>query len=130
MFSYNNLKKIAQYKINRNSVSSLQEFEDFLLQLWSDKYKLPTNHPLLLDRYIEELLIEYYTDYFRSNPKELNDFERENGIVVNNDDEEWFKKAMGKDYTTEQAFSNDYISQPLTNKGEVIFEDDFKVLGD
>lgn len=130
MFSYNNLKKIAQYKINRNSVSSLQEFEDFLLQWWSDKYKLPTNHPLLLDRYIEELLIEYYTDYFRSNPKELNDFERENGIVVNNDDEEWFKKAMGKDYTTEQAFSNDYISQPLVNKGEVIFEDDFKVLGD
>lgn len=126
MFSYNNLKSIARYRIKRDSVSNLEEFKDFLKQWWSEKYKLPDNHPLLLDKSFEELLVEYYVDYFRANPKELNDFEVKNNLINDSSDEEWFKQSMGEDYTPQEAFSEEFSKG---QKKEVIFDDDFQVLG-
>lgn len=126
MFSYNNLKSIARYRIRRNSVSDLEEFKDFLKQWWSEKYKLPDNHPLLLDKTLEELIVEYYTDYYRANPQELNNFEIKNNLIDSSSDEEWFKQTMGEDYTPEHAFSEEFSKD---SGKEVVFDDEFQVLG-
>lgn len=103
----NNLKKIARYKVRRQDVTH-EEFEDYLKIWWSEKYNLPPNHPLLLQLTIEELIIEYYRDIFAKDPKELEAFEAEIGIVDPKSDEAWFKKHMGDEYTTESAVSEKF----------------------
>lgn len=97
------LKSLAYRRAKRTTIT-LDELEDHLKMWWSDKYKLPDNHPLLLEKTLEELLVEYYTDVFRSSPEESKQFERQLGLSTDEpSDEEWFKKTMGNDYTPETA---------------------------
>lgn len=42
--------------------NNLEDNTHLLKRWWSNKYNLPTNHPLLLEKYEEELMIEYYED--------------------------------------------------------------------
>lgn len=42
-----------------------------LRRWWEKKYKIPSNHKLFEDRTIEDLLIEYHTDFFENNPTEV-----------------------------------------------------------
>jgi len=131
MINYNNLKIIARNKIKKDSVSSFEEFEEFLKQWWSDKYRLPDNHPLLLEKNLEDLIIEYFVDYFRNNPQNLNEFEINNNLIEDDEDEIWFKKKMGDQYTPRNSFSSDYVPNDIDNvkkeetKGDVLIDEEF-----
>ena len=129
MINYNNLKTIAQYKIKRSSISNFDEFEDFLKDWWSDKYHLPNNHPLLLERDLEDLIIEYFVDFFKNNPQKLNEFEIDNNLLSEDDDEKWFKQKMGDQYSPKNAFSTDVVDEGLEKdsniKGEVLIDENF-----
>ena len=41
---------------------SLDQDEGMLVRWWCEKYKLPPNHPLLLGRYTEDLMVEALQD--------------------------------------------------------------------
>lgn len=41
-----------------------------LRRWWTDKYKLPSTHEAFQNATIEDLLVEYYEDYFDANPSE------------------------------------------------------------
>lgn len=131
MINYNNLKTIAQFKIKRSSVSSFEEFEEFLREWWSEKYHLPNNHPLLLEKNLEELIIEYFVDYFKNNPQQLNEFEVKNNLLSDDDDEKWFKQKMGNQYSPKNAFSSDLIEdeqepeQSSKVKNEILIDEKF-----
>jgi len=93
------IKKIAHHKVTRKKADSYDEMCDFLMDWWSTKYNLPINHPLLLSRNFDELLLEYYVDLFKNDEEFLRAFELElQGKKINEDDEEWFKEQMGDDY--------------------------------
>ena len=104
-----NIKRIAKHKAQRVSVS-YAELEEYLKEWWSEKYNLPDNHPLLLQKTLEELIIEYWTDVFKKHPEELRKFENEinekSKPHVSDEDEEWFKKVMKDDYN-QDALKND-----------------------
>lgn len=99
-----NLKRIAFYKIKRTAIP-FDELTDFIRDWWSKKYTLPNNHPLLLDKTLEELLIEYYEDYYINNEDELTTLAKElgeNSPIANIDldaTEEWFKRVMKNQYS-------------------------------
>ena len=46
--------------------SSFEDDEELLMIWWSNKYKLPRNHPLLLQMHLEELFVEYYQDQHKN----------------------------------------------------------------
>lgn len=50
--------------------SSFDDDEALLSKWWSRKYNLPTNHPLLLNRHLEDLFIEYMQDELISKKQE------------------------------------------------------------
>lgn len=104
--SFLNIKRIAFYRAKRENIP-YDELEDFIKDWWSDKFNLPNNHPLLLQKTLEELMIEYYTDVFKKIPEEARKFELEDLGQVKlslsseeQDDEEWFKKMLGDDYVS------------------------------
>ena len=62
MILIDGLKKIALKRLE-------EESDYFLILWWSNKYKLPDNHPLLLSKTREELYIDYLVDCFANNPE-------------------------------------------------------------
>jgi len=110
-----NLKRIARNKVRRTEVN-IYEFEDYLKDWWSDKFKLPPNHPLLYQLTLEELIIMYYRDQFINDPKELELFEAEINEVPKNSDEAWFKKQMGKEYKKEFEYSTQFKDEHKKGK--------------
>jgi hypothetical protein len=111
----NSLKKIARDRLV-GEVKTFQEFMSHLKIWWSEKYKLPMNHELLLQLSTEELIIQYFTDLFRRDPKELEKFESDQlGDDSIKNDEAWFKRSMKEEYTEEEAFSSGFREQLKTN---------------
>lgn len=128
-----NLKRIARSKVRCEQVQ-FDELEDFLKDWWSQKYTLPNNHPLLLEKTLEELLIEYYVDLFSKFPEELHKFECEIKEVKAEspvaEDEDWFQRNMGQDYTVNQAHSTKFNKElGQTKTDEVEFDDNYSSLG-
>lgn len=71
------------------------------LQVWfSYFYKQPLFHDRLEDNTEEELLINYYVVKFIENEQFLDEYKKEQEIAdeEKKDDEEWFKKQMGREY--------------------------------
>lgn len=117
--SLKNLKRIAHNNVNKK-VETLDDLQEYLIRWWSLKYNLPSNHPLLLNKTLEELIIDFFEDDFKENPQKMKEFElKEKGQYV--DDEEWFKKQMEDEYTKENAVSEDDKNQDI--------EEDFRFLG-
>lgn len=97
--SLRNLKRIAYNQV-RKEPENLEELERFLKDWWSAKFNLPDNHPLLLDKTLEELIVMYYKDVFRDKDSETTkQYEEEEGIIKGKqrEDEEWFRVQMGKE---------------------------------
>ena len=140
--SLTNLKLIAYERVARTEVP-YEDLEDMLKIWWSNKYNLPKNHPLLLDCTLEELLIDYFTDLFSKDKKEMESFQSEIYKISADilpavsggkglSDEEWFKKVMGDEYTPEEAHSLAYGSdlknienQENSSKSEGKKDDEF-----
>jgi len=119
--SLRNIQRIA-YNQLRKDPTTLEELEQFLKDWWSDKYNLPDNHPLLLEKTLEELMIMYYKDVYKDKDSQaLKQFEEEEGIKKS--DEDWFKKQMGnKDYNESKTLNS--------SKDENEFEEKFDTLGE
>ena len=49
----------------------------YLIRWWCDKYKRPSNHPLLLSLTWEELYLEYMTSYYDNDQEALQKARRE-----------------------------------------------------
>ncbi len=101
---YNRIKKLA-YDIVQPKSFRYEEMEQFLIRWWSNKFNLPTNHPLLLDRTFEELLLDYHVDTFIKNPESLKSFAdeiKESLGEVGDDDEEdaWMTSRIKSDGQT------------------------------
>lgn len=126
-----NLKRIARYKVTINSANGEDEMAEFLMDWWSEKYNLPNNHPLLLQKTLEELVVEYYVDVFKKNPDELSKFEKDLGVAKEDEDEKWFKKMMGEQYTSEPAYSEGFggKAKEQPKEDEAVFEDTYNTLG-
>ncbi len=124
-----NLKRIALYRVRRTRVDG-DEIIDFLKSWWSEKYKRPVNDPLLLSRYVEELMVEYYEDLFRAQPDKLSEFEISINDIAETSDENWFKKVMGDQYTPENSFSNEFKQKSTAaQKEQEGFDDVYHTLG-
>lgn len=96
----NLLKQIAYEKATKKTIDSYEEMVEYLKHYWSSKYNLPDNHPLLLSKTFDEVLLEYYIDIFKSDDEFLKKYEMElNGQQAVAEDEDWFKSEMGNDYT-------------------------------
>jgi len=128
------LKEIAKEQYQK-TVSNELELIDFLGVWFSQKFKLPDNHPLFLDRTLEEWMVEYYKDQLANGREELVSEEE------NRDEwENYLKKEMGDDYREE----DDYLTQPSPEdlrRAKIIqagkkdreleeFEENFPVLGE
>jgi len=121
--SFQNLKRIAYNKVKKDP-ATLEELEEFLKDWWSDKFNLPDNHPLLLEKTFEELLIMYFKDTFRNEDgEETKDYEIREGIRKS--DEDWFRKQMG-----EEEYNNSKTLNSSRDEQKIGFEEKFDVLGE
>ncbi len=68
----NPLQKIAIQRVEDQS-------DYYLIMWWTNKYKRPSNDPLLLDLTWEELYLDYLVDYYSNNPAELERVKLEEG---------------------------------------------------
>ncbi len=123
-----NLKRIACYRFRRDVISD-NEIVDFLKSWWSGKYNRPDNDPLLLDKRLEELIVEYYEDFFKLNPEKLNEFEMSIKELPNDSDENWFKQIMKDEYTPESAFSTEFKNKNTPESKDEEFEESYHTLG-
>ena len=104
------LKAIALNKY-KTPVQSEEDLIDFLKMWWSNKYNLPDNHPLFLDKTVEEHVIDYYMDRFYKNPDEAN----AKTVEELAEEDAKLKAEYGDD------FVDDYYIPPSTEeKGEEI----------
>ena len=101
------LKQIAKNKVNRE-IENTDDLIEFLSTWWSNKYQLPSNHPLFLAKTLEELVVDYYVDKFISDPKSIDEEERKKA------EEDWLKKEMGDEYHEEY----DYLVDPNISENE------------
>lgn len=95
------LKMIAKNRVQKE-IQTVDDLVYFLSIWWSEKYKLPCNHQLFLEKTIEELVIDYYIDKFISDPQSMNEEEKVQ------DDEDWYKEQMGEEYKEQY----DYLLDP------------------
>jgi len=131
------LREIAKAQV-RDKVETEEDLILFLKIWWSQKYNEPDNHPLLLAKTLEELVVDYYKDEFMENPDKMNEMTLSEQETY----EEQLKKEMGDDYKEEY----DYLIAPdasMTEKqkvqssfpsvtiddGEAEETEDFSVLG-
>lgn len=130
-----NLKRIAFYRA-KQTTQSAQELCDALKLWWSDKYKLPDNHPLLLQKTLEELMVDYYTDLFRRDEKAAKEFDKEihgraDMSLTDEEkaDEEWFKAMMGDGYISPdepiRSSSGEAMNFETNTEEELGFEENF-----
>jgi len=96
---FEKLKEIAKTRMEMEPSNELELIE-WLKVWWSSTYNLPDNHPLFVNRTIEEHMIDFYIKKFQSNPDELN----EDSKKSKDEYEEWLKKEMGEDYHNEDDF--------------------------
>lgn len=113
------IKKIAFEKVKKTKNQiPFNEFESYLKDWWSNKFNLPTNHPLLLELTFEELALQYFTDLFRKDEEEYSRFELEVSGKHVDSDEEWLMKEMGEEYKPpEEAKDNE--------ENDLIFNDKY-----
>jgi hypothetical protein len=97
---------LRQYK---KRVVTEEDLLNFLQLWWSNKYNLPSNHPLFLDRTMEEHIIDYYLDDFKKDPEST----KIQTLEELEADEAELKKELGEDFSEEY----DYYLPP--NEGEV-----------
>ena len=131
------LREIAKTQV-KNKVETEEDLTIFLKIWWSQKYNLPDNHPLLMDRTLEELVIDYYKNEFMENPEKINEMT----LAEQEAYEEKLKEEMGDAYKEEY----DYLIPPdasqsdqasvkksfpgvMIDDGEEEEEEDFAVLG-
>lgn len=84
---HNPLQKIAVKRFS-------DESSYYLIQWWTETYKLPSNHPLLLELTWEELYLSYISDYYARNPEELEIDKKELGM----DEEPTWKGETSEEY--------------------------------
>lgn len=101
------IEKIAKNRA-KSEISSFDDVVTFLSIWFTEKFKLPPNHPLFLERTVEEWLLDYYTD------KELNS--SQDKIERDENFEEWLKDEMGDEYHKDY----DYLEQE-----DLSFNEDF-----
>lgn len=92
---------LARYK---TPIQSEEDLISFLGMWWSNKYNLPDNHPLFLEKTLEEHVIDYYMDRFYKNPEEASAPTLEELKA----EEEALKVEMGDEYREEY----DYFMPP------------------
>jgi len=97
------LKEIAKAQV-KNKVETEEDLEIFLKMWWSQKYEEPDNHPLLMAKTLEELVIDYYKNDFLDNPEKMNEMT----LAEQEEYEEKLKKEMGNSYKEEY----DYLIPP------------------
>lgn len=116
----NLLKKIAYERATKKTIDNYEEMVEYLKQYWSAKYSLPDNHPLLLSKTFDEILLEYYIDIFKTDDDFLKKYEMElTGQKAIDEDEDWFKQEMGENYTPpDKAISN--VEDPM------VFSDNYE----
>lgn len=106
------MSKIAVYKriAFENITKRIDTFDDFqeaICQWWRRKYKLPDTDPRFLRKYPEDMIVEYFEDQFREDPRFLHAYSA--GFEsVEEMEEKRLKEIMGEEYTDEIA----YLEQP------------------
>jgi hypothetical protein len=134
MIDHKWLKELARIRV-KNKTETIDDLEVFLGIWWSRKYNMPSNHPLFLDRTIEEHLLDYYTHQLLDSPESENTTQT---VQELEELDEWYKKEMGEDFHEEY----DYLVPPIEveenniktknnnleeEKQEEDFEEDFEL---
>jgi len=101
------LRDIALRRFKK-PVQTEEDLINFIKLWWTNKYNLPDNHSLFLDRTLEEHVIDYYLDKFSKNPDEAALQTKEELEA----DEAKLKAEMGEDYKEEY----DYFMGPDENE--------------
>ena len=116
---FNKLREIAKNRMTMEP-STYDELIEWLKIWWSSTYNLPDNHPLFLDKTIEEHMIDFYIKKFQNDPKELEKKTDDELKSEQDEYEEWLKKEMGDAYTDKDS----YLIDPKfeSNKKQEILE--------
>lgn len=64
------LKELTRFSLKKE-IQNEEDLIEVLKNWWVKRFNLPDNHPLFLDKTLEELVIDYYKDRFLNNPAEL-----------------------------------------------------------
>jgi len=103
------LKEIAKSRVEKG-VGNQEELTEFIKIWWSRRYNLPDNHPLFLNKRLEEHVIDYFVNDFMDNPEKLKEMTIEEQEAY----EEELKKKMGDSYKEEY----DYLIPPDATQEE------------
>jgi len=126
------LRKIAKETVQKEVTDEI-ELAEFLGGWFSKRYNLPDNHPLFLEKTLEELVIDYYKDQFLSGKEALVTEEEKSDEY-----EKELEEVMGDEYHTKP----DYLYPPspeelakaiaLQKKGEKVeeFEEEYPIFGE
>ncbi|CAK0749569.1 hypothetical protein CCP1ISM_330005 [Azospirillaceae bacterium] len=106
MFKLKNIA-LARYK---DPIQTEEDLISFLGIWWSNKYNMPDNHPLFLEKTLEEHVIDYYMDRFHKNPDEAN----APTVEELKAEEDQLREEMGEDFREEY----DYFLPPTTEEQE------------
>jgi len=85
------------------------------MRWWTKKYRLPSNHSLYLDSVLEDLLVEFFEDYYIDNPLEVYRTEEGKIFFSNTGDDlidKWEREiADGKEPDLTEAFNEQNIDK-------------------
>ena len=96
------LKKIAFNNLKKKIVTK-SDFYDAVGIWWRKKYNLPDTDHRYLDKYEEDMVIEYFEDQFLEDKQAMIAFEKGFNSPEEMEKEE-LKKIMGDDYTEEVSY--------------------------
>lgn len=107
-----------------SKIETLNDFEEAICQWWRRKYTLCDTDQRYLDKYVDDMIVEYFEDHFRDNPQELEAYKR--GFEsVQEMEKDSLRKILGEDYTDEISYL-----QPPTTLQNTEYEPEEEVLMD
>jgi hypothetical protein len=119
------LEKIAKERISR-AIKTEDDLIDMLRVWWSNKFKLPDNHPLFLSKTLEEHTIDYFTDKLLNNPPDTSKASKEQLEA----DDQRMKEEMGDEFHEDYDYlvpptETELGNQELSQEEMVDIEEDF-----
>jgi len=103
------LKAIAKAKVEKK-VQTEDDMREFIKIWWARQYNLPDNHPLFLNRTLEEHIIDFFVNDYMDDPEKLSEMTLEDQETY----EEQLKREMGSDYKEKY----DYLIPPDSTQEE------------
>lgn len=120
------LKRIA-FKNVTKKIETYEDFEEAICGWWRRKYKIPDTDPRYLEKYVDDMIVEYFEDQFSNDPELLQAYRR--GFDNTEDmEKDRLKEIMGENYTEEIS----YLQEPteVEKKTKLPISDNPAVLGE